>query len=378
MKLSFEGTHVITGATGFVGSCIVLELLQNTRSKIIGVVRATPEQSATTRLQNILSNLVADYKLPKSLLREITERVTGVAGDLEKPLCGVDNIDALQGAEFWHSAASLQYQDRHKENIDRTNIGGTENALALASAINCQVFNGISTAYVAGRQRGHMKAVTPNPAFVNNHYERSKVAAEGLVRSSGLPYRIMRPGVVVGHSKTFSTTSVDGIYGLIRNLAKYRSTLDRTQPGLAERRPVTMVAEPDGNLDLVPVDHVARDAVGLSLASAPQDHYHLTNPKAPKIYDVLTECCHSAGLITPKFTDNAAELDPLDRKLNRRLEFYNSYLINPKSFDRSTVNNVLGNSASPGYALDIDRLRNIYDWYADRYEQSRVSLPVAR
>lgn len=378
MKSKYEKTHVITGATGFVGSCIVLELLQTTDAKIVCVVRATSEQSPTARLHNVLSGLIADYKLPKKLYIDIDERVTAVPGDLEIERCGVQSIESLCGAEFWHSAASLQYQDRHKDMIERTNIGGTENALALANAINCSVFNSISTAYVAGRQRGLMKAVTPNPVYVNNHYERSKIAAEALVISSGLAYRIMRPGVVVGHSKTYSTTSTDGIYGLIRNLAKYRGTLERTQSGLANRRPVTMVAESTGSIDLVPVDHVARDAVGLSVADAPQDLYHLTNPKAPRLYDVLAECCYCVGLITPVFVDDDSKLDPLDRKLHRRLEFYNSYLINPKSFDRTSVVNVLGNSASQGFSLDTDRLRSIYDSYLNRYEQSRTSLPVAR
>jgi len=378
MNIKDQRTHVITGATGFVGSCIVLELLRNTHANIVGVVRATPDLSPTSRLRNILSGLVADYNLQQSLHRDITERVTALPGDLELELCGIEDFEALKGAEFWHSAASLQYQDRHKEQIERTNIGGTANALALAKAIECRVFNSISTAYVAGRQRGHMKAVISNPAFVNNHYERSKIAAEALVTSSGLPYRIMRPGVVVGHSKTYTTTSTDGIYGLIRNLAKYRGTLDRTQSGLSNRRPITMVADSAGSIDLVPVDHVARDAVGLSIADAPQDHYHLTNPKAPKLCDVIAECCYCVGLTTPVFVSSDRELDPLDRKLHRRLEFYNSYMINPKSFDRTTVNNVLGESASPGFALDTHRLRSIYHSYLDRYEQSRTSLPVAR
>jgi len=372
-------TNVITGATGFVGSALVLELLLRTDDDVIGIVRPKGDQTPTERLHAVLLPLVDGYDLPETMLDAIITRVSAVAGDLEQERCGVAEPGGLGlGVEFWHCAASLQYQDRHRQIIERSNIGGTANAIELATAIDCRRFNMISTAYVAGSQTGRIEAVPGDPARVNNLYERSKVAAEALVRDSGLRHRIMRPGVVIGHSATRHTTSSDGFYGFIRSLRKFRSVLDRTQPGLADRLRVRMVADDDALLDLVPVDHVASDAVALSLADADPGHYHLTNPAAPTVGDVVRTCFDVAGLQPPILTEDDQDFTSTDRKLKERLDFYNSYLVNSKEFDRSSVRAAIGGHASSGLVLDNDDLVEFGQCYLDAFEAKRRPLPVAR
>lgn len=370
-------THVITGATGFVGSAIVAELLLRTDDDIVGVVRPKPGLTPTERLHGVLQPLVDGYRLPESMNEAITTRVRAVAGDLEQPGCGVE--DALPvGAEFWHCAASLQYQDRHREVIERSNIAGTRHAIDAARAIGCHRFNMVSTAYVAGARSGLIEPIPGDADLLNNLYERSKVAAEQIVRSSGLRHRILRPGVVIGHSETRHTTSSDGFYGFLRSLRKFRSVLDRTQPGLADRHRATIVADDEGTLDLVPVDHVAADAVALSLADAPEGHYHLTNDTGPTIASAIRTCFDLAGLQPPILVGDAAGLGSMDTKLKERLDFYNSYLVNPKRFDRSSVREVLGDRASSGLLLDDDTLAEFGSWYLEAFESKRARLPVAR
>ena len=46
--------HVLTGATGFVGGAIALELLDEGTNEIVGIVRETEPGQATTRLRTAL------------------------------------------------------------------------------------------------------------------------------------------------------------------------------------------------------------------------------------------------------------------------------------------------------------------------------------
>lgn len=370
--------HLVTGATGFVGSALVLELLQQGDGPIVGIVRPRAGDAPTERLRSVLRPLVAGYALPEALHDEIETRVCAVAGDIEEPLCGVESKAEWRGAEFWHCAASLQYQDRHQRIIERSNVGGTAHALELAQRTGSRRFNMVSTAYVAGCQRG---MIAPKPGdldLVNNLYERSKVNAEHSVRSSGLLARILRPGIVIGHSRTRFSTSGDGLYGFLRSLRKFRGVVERMQPGLADRLMVKIVAEANGLVDLIPVDHVVGDAVALSVADAPAGTYHLTNATPPRIGPSLRTSFAAAGLLPPEVVAEADGLNAVDMKLHERIGFYSSYIRNGKQFDRSTVQDVLGAAASGGFWLDDSVLEAFCRWYLDAFEASRVELPVLR
>ena len=68
----------------------------------------------------------------------------------------------------------------------------------------------------------------------------------------------------------------------------------------------------------------------------------------------------------------------LDRKLSERLEFYRSYLVNPKQFCRASVQDVLGEESSPGLALPPEQIHTFGKGYAAQVEAERVDVPVSR
>ena len=373
-------THVVTGATGFVGSALILELLRRTDGLVIAIVRPKPDQTPAQRLRQTLDELIVAYELPDSLHLEVSTRVVAVAGDIEQTNCGLEaNVaDALHGAEFWHCAASLQYQDRHRAQIERTNVFGTSNVLNLAEQSDCPIFNMVSTAYVVGTRRGNIPAEAPDIELVNNCYERSKIMAEQQVVASGLAARILRPSVVIGHSQTHHSISTDGLYGFIRNLTKFRNALERTQSGLALTLDVSIEVHSEGRVDLVPIDSVVEDAVGLSNAGAAPGYYHLTNPTPPRIADAVVACFELSGLAAPTLVSNRDEMSDVDLKLQQRIDFYSSYLINAKRFDRSSVEAVLGSSARSGCDLEGESLLGFCTWFLDRLEGTARKVAVLR
>ena len=86
---------------------------------------------------------------------------------------------------------------------------------------------------------------------VENHpYFQTKHESEAVVREEAeVPWRIYRPGIVVGHSETGEMDKVDGPYYFFKLLQRARNLLPPWIPGIGiEGR----------EINLVPVDFVAK------------------------------------------------------------------------------------------------------------------------
>ena len=102
-------------------------------------------------------------------------------------------------------------------------------------------------------------------------YHQTKFEAELLVRSAaGLRYRVYRPAVVVGDSRTGEMDKIDGPYYFFGLLAKL-AVLPRFTP---------MVLPDTGRTNIVPVDFVVEALVELMHADGRDGQaFHLTAPK---------------------------------------------------------------------------------------------------
>ncbi len=80
----------------------------------------------------------------------------------------------------------------------RVNVEGTRNVLAAAKAAGVERFVYISSVAVYGLNRAPVIDETAATPPVGQAYPDSKIAAEKLVRASGLPYVIIRPASTYG------------------------------------------------------------------------------------------------------------------------------------------------------------------------------------
>jgi long-chain acyl-CoA synthetase len=127
-------------------------------------------------------------------------------------------------------------------------------------------FSHISTAYVAGGQKGHVSEdlLTDAYGFLSN-YERSKYEGELIVKRSGLPISIFRPGMVVGDSKSGYIKTFNTIYVLIRIFLNRQLRL--------------MPVSADTKINIVPVDYIAESVVALTFNQNTEGlTFHLTAP----------------------------------------------------------------------------------------------------
>ncbi|HEX8107619.1 MAG TPA: SDR family oxidoreductase [Kofleriaceae bacterium] len=373
-------THFVTGATGLVGSAIVLELLQRTTDDVFCLVRPGSED-VTARLRRVLVRAAESYAAPPEVKRAIAERCHAVAGDVIEP-CKLPPAPDRRFTQFWHSAASLHYEARYADEIMAVNCQGTARALELAAQLGVSQFNHLSTAYVAGARQGEIaEAACPRDTRPSNLYEKSKIEAEALVeRDPRFARCILRPSIVIGHSRTLETINPTGLYAFLRKLRAYRGLLARTQASLVHEKSLRLRVDAGTELDLIPIDRVACNAVSIALAHDPPPirYFHLTNPFAPQA-DMATEVMfETSGLARPTFVPDSSAFDWLDEKFNTQIEFYRTYLTGIRTFLRHNTVRAVGPEPAEPYRIPRDAMRRYCAWYVARLDRARVDLPPTR
>ncbi|PSJ30105.1 hypothetical protein B7P34_03670 [Streptosporangium nondiastaticum] len=285
---------LLTGATGFLGSFLLRELLDRTEADVWCLVRAADDEEAGERLRSGL----AAYRLWDEALRG---RIVAVAGDLEKPLLGLtgerfaalaDRIEVI-----YHNGARVNIVDSYAR-LKAANVLGTQEVVRLAATARVKPLHYVSSS-AAGVGRGRTPDVVREDHRVapecvaSNGYVATKWVAEKLVRAArerGVPAVIYRPSRVSGHTGTGACTTGDALWTMVRAIIELRAAPDRT---VREGKRF--------DVDLVPVDHVAGAIVHLSRQPEPESEpepgvkvFHVTNPE-PLGFDALIDCLRRLG-----------------------------------------------------------------------------------
>jgi NAD(P)-dependent dehydrogenase (short-subunit alcohol dehydrogenase family) len=252
--------YFVTGATGFIGRNLVARLLQR-EGTIYALVRA----GSRGRLEELRTSWGADGA-----------RVVPVAGDLSQASLGVSEEDlvAMRGEvdHFFHLAAIYDIT-AGAEAQEIANVEGTRHAIELAGAIEAGCFHHVSSIAAAGLYKGEWREDMFEEAerLDTNPYFRTKHESERLVREEcPRPWRVYRPGIVVGDSSTGEIDKIDGPYYAFKALQRARRVLPSWLP---------LVGIEGGEINIVPVDYVA--AAIDHIAHKPKldgRAFHLTDP----------------------------------------------------------------------------------------------------
>ena len=274
-------SYFVTGATGFIGKHLV-ELLLAREGTIYVLVR----EGSKGRLEEL-----------RSRWGEGSDRIVAVTGDLSQPRLGVSDADVerLRGDvdHLFHLAAIYDLTaDAESQRV--ANVQGTRHMVELAEAIDARRVHLTSSIAAAGLYRGTWREDMFDEAerLDVNPYFRTKHNAEAVVRTECTqPWRIYRPGIVVGHSETGEMDKVDGPYYFFKLIRRIRNTVPRWVP---------MPGVEGGEINIVPVDFVVKALDHIAhLDEGDGQAFHLTDPNPPTAGEVVEIFARAANAPAP-------------------------------------------------------------------------------
>lgn len=370
---------LVTGANGYLASQFILDVLATDLDvRVACLIRAETDAHASRRLFDAIETTARNSGV--NVPPQARARISMIRGDLDD-LNWVADVGVELGEDFEvvHCAASLSFLEADRAQVFETNCGGTQRLLralveAGANVPRMGVFNYVSTAYVAGQRTGRIleEPSDPDQAF-NNSYEASKsqteIAVLAICAEQGIRYRIFRPSIIIGHSKTYQTTSMSGFYKVLDRLAKFAET---THGG----RAISVGVPREATLDLIPVDIVTAEMIHIIRVgpSSSGMAFHVTNEHATTLFDFALVVCPLVGVSLLPIEGQSGEADIRYRVLDLMLSNYASYLTSEKCFDRSNVRAVGADQIQMRYRLDLSRLSRFVAVYLEQRRHGAAAL----
>ncbi|KAH7115261.1 hypothetical protein B0J11DRAFT_618836 [Dendryphion nanum] len=252
----------LTGATGFLGSQILRQLLALASvSKVIALVRARDASAGLERI--VAAGTTARWWSPA-----LASRIEVWPGDLAQPRLGVsvDQWSRLEGTcvqeseavtAIIHNGAVVNWSSSY-ERLRATNILSTVQLLklALAGAGPLQHFTNVS----GGEMHLSEAAVAEDPSRLSsaNGYSQSKLASDVLVQRcmarapAGQRINMVKPGIIIGTATEGISNTDDFIWRLVAGACEAGAFVD---------------GEQDTVISLAGADHVAQRIIHACLGS---------------------------------------------------------------------------------------------------------------
>jgi phthiocerol/phenolphthiocerol synthesis type-I polyketide synthase E len=277
----------LTGATGFLGSHLLEELLSRTGARVHCLVRASDDEQAMRRVREALET----HRLWHDGMEG---RIVAMAGELGELRFGWSEENyrdlAARVDAVYHCAAWVNFTYPYKV-LKPSNVNGTVEALRLAGAVRTKPLHFISSiAAVPEVDYGFREDPTVfEEDQIKSHsglfggYGETKWVSERLceqARERGIPVNVYRPGVLSGDSRTGVGNTRDMVWNVLKG---------SIQLGVAPLG--------EGDMDVTPVNYVAASVVHISLQEEALNRaYHFPHPHIPQMelaFDALQEYGYS-------------------------------------------------------------------------------------
>jgi NAD(P)-dependent dehydrogenase (short-subunit alcohol dehydrogenase family) len=230
--------YFVTGGTGFIGRFLIERLLARG-----GTVYLLVRRESERKFLDLRDHLGAKPDALVPVWGDITRR--GLVAREDRAVMD-EPID-----HAFHLAAVYD-MGMDDETADRVNVEGTRNVVRFVNELSDPVvLHHVSSVAVAGAS--HVGPFTEDMfdegQALDHPYYRTKFESERIVREeSTKPYRVYRPGMVVGSSVTGEMDKIDGPYYFFKRIKTVRDRLPKWVP---------LVGFEGGRMPIAPVDYVA-------------------------------------------------------------------------------------------------------------------------
>ena len=295
--------YFVTGATGFIGKFLLERLLARDGAKVYVLTRASS---------------IDKFEMLSERYGEYAKKLHMVTGDITAPgLVSPEDLKKLKGKidHLFHLAAVYDMA-MDDETADRVNNEGTRNVVAFANELGGPVIlHHVSSVAVAGSDfvGKFTEDMFDEGQTLKHPYYRTKFQSEAIVRNEAqVPFRIYRPGVVVGHSQTGEMDKIDGPYYFAKAIQQISYRIPKWLP---------LLGIEGGKVAVAPVDYVAgaMDAIAHK-PGLDGKAFHLMQSSSPSVGDMLQaflEASHG-----PEFGKriNVPKLSPRMKALTQRIQ----------------------------------------------------------
>jgi len=295
-------TLLVTGATGFLGSHLAVELLRR-GYRVVLLCRPTAEFTTQQRIGRLLNWFGVDDGLES--------RLGIVEGFIDQPMLGMDREQYIDLGnridEIFHCAANTSFAERKRPQIELANVSNLKNVLDLAAAGSCYFFHQFSTAYVAGKRTGHCPETFVETEQFTNVYEETKhkgeQAALEVCSRAGLRLNIYRPSIVYGDSASGRTLRFSAVYYPVKTALYFKKIFlrDIMENGGTQAKemgvhmdgngtmhlPIRIEKKDEGGVNVVPVDYFVEASMAIMEESLDGGIFHIVNDRLTKLDDLV-------------------------------------------------------------------------------------------
>jgi len=282
---------LLTGGTGFVGKEILFQAAQIPEIEEV-IVLIRPKTVRNRATGEVISHQTVEDRgaeLLKELWLEGNPKFHFLDGDIEKPNMGISPEEfkklGQRVTHVIHCAASVAFDDPYPDSF-RANVLGSSNALQFSLALQQAKDSpfvahvSVETSYIHGKQTRQLaredEIVFPRN-FYNNYYELTKAMAsletERFMLEHGLRVVQLCPAIVIGEGRTGNNRGDQKVvnapvnsWGRARKLLKQAdSWVGRSKAEVLFQMARIFPGDPSAELNLIPVDWVARGIVQATL-----------------------------------------------------------------------------------------------------------------
>lgn len=292
---------LLTGATGYLGSHVLHELLATTNAHIYCLIRPSAQTTIEAKLIESMQ-----FYFGNTIAQQLKDRVTVIQGDLGKQRLHLSDEDEQIILKEINAIIHCGADVRHfgaADHFNNVNVNGTRYLLEIAKQKPGVHFHYVSTIGIpeelAALQWGQdaAKGNFNYDVKLDNVYTQSKLEAENLVRNAmhdKIPVSIYRVGNLSCHSETgkFQRNIDDNaFYRMIKSMLYLGKT-----------------PTAQWHVDFTPINYASQALVSLANQPASNGHvFHLCNPVSLtylELIDMLKEIGYDLTIVsTQEYTD---------------------------------------------------------------------------